>query len=411
MSDDQNEFDAVIDKYSPRIDPSDVSKYDDVINKYAEMDVVTKEKNEYAELIDKYSKIKVTPEASPAKEGEKMKEESDTSIDTNIDDIYATGDQFLNRHSPDKHKSLGKGDAEGDDLMMGLTAEELEKENELLRNLLSSMNEFKPKNNADTNIVDSSVSILTNLSSDEGDKTDGASYRRWCEEGGAKRQAEKSAYEQWKEEQKKEEAKKSVENDNDIDTSTIGTIATNVQAEEKDAKVRQEQKAKSNPTSSSPKKGRAVTAPFRRPKKLTPEEIAEQKRQENLRLKRLVLMNKAENIMNDIEKEERRKRGIKDKPKVRLISDARTLPEVDVIPTERVAKKAITDMRIKLSAGNPEVVAKPYGSTEMKLLESPFATPFVEKLKSKYEKEERERKKAELLKMMRAPLDGNTKRK
>ena len=115
-------------------------------------------------------------------------------------------------------------------------------------------------------------------------------------------------------------------------------------------------------------------------------------------LKKLVLLSKAEDHMRAIEEADAKAKGTWTETKrERLLSDARTLPEEDLVATSRVAKQVIVDVRTKLSAGNPEVINKELGLTEKKLLESPFGTPFAKKYQEKIEKEERERKKAELL--------------
>ena len=102
--------------------------------------------------------------------------------------------------------------------------------------------------------------------------------------------------------------------------------------------------------------------------------------------------------MATIEEEEAKAKGIYSPPKqVRLLSSKRTLPEEDLIATGRVAKNLIRGVRAKLNPGNPEVIGAPFCVTEMKLLESPFGTPFVAKYAEKVKRAENMRKKAELL--------------
>jgi hypothetical protein len=102
--------------------------------------------------------------------------------------------------------------------------------------------------------------------------------------------------------------------------------------------------------------------------------------------------------MRAIEEAEAKALGTWSQPKrERLLSSKRTLPEDDLVATTRVAKQVIVEVRSKLSAGNLEVINKELGLTERKLLESPFGTPFAKKYQEKIEKEERERRKAELL--------------
>ena len=121
-------------------------------------------------------------------------------------------------------------------------------------------------------------------------------------------------------------------------------------------------------------------------------------------LRKLVLLSKAEDHMRAIEEAEAKAKGVWIQPKrERLLSDSRTLPEEDLVATTRVAKQVIVDVRSKLSAGNPEVINKELGLTERKLLESPFGTPFAHKYQEKIEKEERERRKAELLAVVKGP--------
>jgi hypothetical protein len=164
--------------------------------------------------------------------------------------------------------------------------------------------------------------------------------------------------------------------------------ATDKAATEAEAKNKQQQG----------KPAASALAGVRRPKKITWEEKEAERRRELKRVRGIMLLHKAEDIMQRIEEEEAKKTGTYVKPKrERLLSDTRNLPEADLIATTRVAKSVITEVRAKLSAGNPEVVNASLGLTERKLLESPFGTPFARKYAEKVEKAERERKKAELM--------------
>jgi hypothetical protein len=142
----------------------------------------------------------------------------------------------------------------------------------------------------------------------------------------------------------------------------------------------------------------ASLPPIWRLKKKTIEEREAERKDGQRRVKRALLLHKAEDIMSTIEEEDAKARGDYSAPQQeRLLSTHRTLPEEDLIATTRVAKQLIRGVRAKLNPGNPEVIGAPFGSTEMKLMESPFGTPFVAKYAAKVERAERERRRAELL--------------
>lgn len=121
-------------------------------------------------------------------------------------------------------------------------------------------------------------------------------------------------------------------------------------------------------------------------------------------LKRLLLFARAEDEMKKIDKAEReraRRLGLgqgppPDPPRVRLISTPLTLPELDAEETERVARKAITKMRVKISGGNISFISRPYSRVESMLLENPFATPVLEKYQKLVEKAQKERRLEEI---------------
>ena len=85
-----------------------------------------------------------------------------------------------------------------------------------------------------------------------------------------------------------------------------------------------------------------------------------------------------------------------EKPFPRLVSTVRELPESDLFETERVARRAITKMRVQISAGDANFVNRPYGFVETTLLESPLATPIFAKQQEKVERLQRERRLKEL---------------
>ena len=114
-------------------------------------------------------------------------------------------------------------------------------------------------------------------------------------------------------------------------------------------------------------------------------------------IKKMLLLQRAEKEMLKVEEQDAKASGTYVKPKrERFLSDLRTLPEFHAERTERVARKVITDVRIELSNNNPAQVSKKLSKTEKLLLESPLATPFVDLMRDKYEKEERKRKMQEL---------------
>ena len=132
-------------------------------------------------------------------------------------------------------------------------------------------------------------------------------------------------------------------------------------------------------------------------------------------LKRLLLLSKAEDEMKKIDKAEReaaKRRGQQiegmqaEPPRVRLVSTPLTLPELDAEQTERVARKAITKMRIKISGGRVAFVTRPYSRVETMLLENPFATPLVEKYQKLVDKAQKERRMEEI---RRLALDSTKK--
>jgi len=85
-----------------------------------------------------------------------------------------------------------------------------------------------------------------------------------------------------------------------------------------------------------------------------------------------------------------------EKPFPRLVSTVRELPESDLFETERVARRAITKMRVQISGGDANFVNRPYGFVETTLLESPLATPIFAKEQEKVERLQRERRLKEL---------------
>lgn len=152
-------------------------------------------------------------------------------------------------------------------------------------------------------------------------------------------------------------------------------------------------------------------------------------------MKKLLLYNKADEVMKIVEREERlraakaaKKRAKQaDNPDAasqfsedveplfeRLLSTERQLPESDLIETERVARRTITQVRIKLSAGRAAFVNRPYSKVETMLLENPYATPIVEKYQRRIDQLERERRLAEIQAMatdQSVPANKGKKRK
>ncbi len=117
-----------------------------------------------------------------------------------------------------------------------------------------------------------------------------------------------------------------------------------------------------------------------------------ERRAENMRLKKLLLLRRAEEEMKkvDLLAPEGQRKTIP--PRTRLLSDSRTLPEFDAVRTEKVARNVITTVRIALSGGLVERVDAPLSVAEKMLLESPFATPFADLYQAKVEKEEARRR-------------------
>ena len=125
-------------------------------------------------------------------------------------------------------------------------------------------------------------------------------------------------------------------------------------------------------------------------KKLAAKEEA--RRLENRRLKRLLLMRKAEEEMRKVDVLTAQGNNQKVAPRARILSDARTLPLFDAERTEKVARAVIANVRIELSGGQVEKVEAPLSHAELLLLESPFATPFTDLYRAKVEKEEARRR-------------------
>ena len=152
-------------------------------------------------------------------------------------------------------------------------------------------------------------------------------------------------------------------------------------------------------------------------------------------MRRLLLYNKAEDAMREVEKEQRdearkaRRRAARaaataaaalaetdggapaaaptpapalgpdeeeETPFERIISTERELPPNDLFETERVARRTITKVRVLLSAGNVKFVNRPYARVESMLLESPLATPIYEKAARQVELAQRARRLKEI---------------
>jgi hypothetical protein len=143
----------------------------------------------------------------------------------------------------------------------------------------------------------------------------------------------------------------------------------------------------------------------------------------------MLLYNKAEEAMRDVEKRQRdearkaRRRAARaaataasveadgsppvpasalcpdeedEVPFERIVSTERELPPNDLFETERVARRTITKVRVMLSAGNVKFVNRPYARVESMLLESPLATPIYEKAAKQVEMAQRARRLKEI---------------
>ena len=133
----------------------------------------------------------------------------------------------------------------------------------------------------------------------------------------------------------------------------------------------------------------------------------EARKLENRRLKRLLLIRRAEEEMRKIDVQIAQENNEKVPPRVRILSDPRTLPEFDAARTEKVARNIVTNVRIELSGGQVDKVDAPLSHSEKLLLESPFATPYVDLYKAKVEKEEGRRRLEHLKSVVSGSLGGD----
>jgi len=120
--------------------------------------------------------------------------------------------------------------------------------------------------------------------------------------------------------------------------------------------------------------------------KLTNEEKKLLDKAKAMKNKKLRIFQKAEEIMNEIEFQQKKEKELELKygKKVATSTDKYafhySVKEMDEKTTKKKAKEAIQRVRLKISAGNQEFAQGPLKPVEEKLLTSPFAAPICQQL-------------------------------